>query len=256
MMFIYHPLLRHRGFQAMIPEFSGIICDGNNPLVQVSLASGEDFYSHNYPHYAKIRARLPVKQNKAMKKTMENLAKAFIGESQARNRYTFYASVARKEGYQQFAEIFQITADNEKEHAKRLFEIIKELNNEGLGEIKVEAVAPTTLGTTAENLKAAIAGENYEYIEMYPGFANTADEEGLPEVAKKLRAIAKAEEHHEDRYKKILAEIEKGSVFKKETEVDWMCRECGYIHTGTTPPNECPSCGHDKSFYQVKCENY
>jgi len=194
-----------------------------------------------------------------MKETIENLTKAFIGESQARNRYTLYAKVAKKEGYEQIAEIFLITAENEKEHAKWLFRLINELkkkSNEPLDEIKVEAAAPTILGTTAENLKAAIAGENYENTTMYPGFADVAEKEGFPEIARRLRAIANAEKHHEERYKKLLKEVEEGTVFKKEKPVWWVCRECGYVHFGTEPPEECPSCSHPKSFYQVKCEEY
>ena len=194
-----------------------------------------------------------------MKKTIENLTKAFIGESQARNRYKFYSSIARKDGFEQIAEIFLITADNEKEHAKRLFEHINELknkSNENLDEIKVEAVAPTILGSTAENLKAAIAGENYEHTKMYPEFADVSEKEGLPHIAKRLRAIAKAEEHHEERYQKLLKEVESGTVFKKDKEVWWVCRECGYVHFGNEPPERCPSCDHNKSFYQIKCEEY
>ena len=190
-----------------------------------------------------------------MKKTLENLTKAFIGESQARNRYAFYAKVARKEGYEQIGEIFQITADNEKEHAKRLFEHIQELKQE-VDEIKVEATAPLVYGKTAENLKAAIAGEHYEYTEMYPEFAEVAKQEGLDKIAARLKAIAKAEEHHEERYKKLLKEVEADTVFKKEKEVEWVCRECGYVHKGITPPEKCPSCDHAKSFYQIKCEEY
>lgn len=194
-----------------------------------------------------------------MKKTLENLTKAFIGESQVRNRYSFYAKIAQKEGYEQIAEIFRITADNEKTHAKRIFEHIQEIKEkigEKLDEIKVEAVAPTIYGITIENLKAAISGEHYEYTEMYPEFAKVAEEEGLDNVAKRLRAIAKAEEHHEERYKKLLKEIEAGTVFKKDKEIWWVCRECGYIHFGTEPPEKCPSCDHPRSFYQVKCEEY
>lgn len=194
-----------------------------------------------------------------MKNTIENLTKAFIGESQARNRYTFYSKIAKKEGFEQIAEIFLITAENEKEHAKRLFEHIQELKKsiqENLDEIKVEAVAPTIYGTTAENLKAAIAGENYEYTKMYPEFADVAEKEGLPEIAKRLRAIAVAEKHHEERYKRLLKEVEAGSVFKKEKEVWWVCRECGYVHFGIEPPEKCPSCDHERSFYQIKCEEY
>lgn len=194
-----------------------------------------------------------------MKKTLENLTKAFIGESQARNRYTFYAKIARKEGYEQIGEIFQITADNEKEHAKRLFEHIQEVKK-GLGEhadeIKVEAAAPLVYGTTEENLRAAINGENYEYTEMYPEFSKIAEEEGLDKIAVRLKSIATAEKHHEERYKKLLKEVEAGTVFKKDKEVEWMCRECGYIHIGKIPPEKCPSCDHEKSFYQIKCEEY
>lgn len=194
-----------------------------------------------------------------MKKTIENLAKAFVGESQARNRYTFYSKVAKKEGFEQIAEIFLITAENEREHASWLFKLINELKKkakEKLEEIKIEASVPTTFGTTAENLKAAIKGENYEYTKMYPEFADVAEKEGFPEIAKRLRAIAIAEKHHEERYKKILKEVEAGTIFKKEKEVWWVCRECGYIHFGKEPPERCPSCDHEKSFYQIKCEEY
>jgi len=194
-----------------------------------------------------------------MKRTIENLVKAFIGESQARNRYTFYSKVARQEGFEQIAEIFLITAENEKEHASWLFRLINELKkqtDEDLSEIKVEVTAPTVLGTTAENLRAAIAGENYEHTKMYPEFASVAEEEGLREIAERLRAIAVAEKNHEERYRKRLAEVEAGTVFKKEKEVWWVCRECGYVHFGNEPPEICPSCSHPRSFYQVMCEEY
>ena len=194
-----------------------------------------------------------------MKNTIENLVKAFIGESQARNRYTFYANAARKEGFEQIADIFLITADNEKQHAQKLFEHIQELKKKlggNLNEIKVEAISPTVYGSTKENLKAAIEGENYEHTKMYPEFADIAEKEGLSEIADRLRAIAKAEEHHEERYKKLLKEVEEGAVFKKEKEVFWVCRECGYIHFGKEPPEKCPSCDHARSFYQIKCEEY
>ncbi|OYT61176.1 MAG: rubrerythrin family protein [Thermofilum sp. ex4484_15] len=194
-----------------------------------------------------------------MKATLENLVRAFIGESQARNRYTFYASVARREGFEQIAEVFSLTADNEREHAETLFELIKELKEglkEEVRELKVEVVAPLTLGTTVENLKAAIAGENYERSEMYPKFAEIAEREGLPEVASRLRAIAKAEHHHEERFKKLLREVEGGTVFKKAKAVWWVCRKCGYVHFGTEPPDKCPSCGHSRAYFQVKCEEY
>ena len=192
-----------------------------------------------------------------MEQTLENLAKAFVGESQARNRYTFYASVARKEKYEQIAEIFQLTADNEKEHAQRIFETIQLLNKKGkVAEIPIGAGVPTVLGTTEDNLKAAIAGENYEHTKMYPEFADVAEDEGHPEIAKRLRAIAVAEKHHEERYKKILKNVQGGTVFKKDKEVWWVCRECGYVHFGKTPPDRCPSCDHEENFYQLKCEEY
>ena len=194
-----------------------------------------------------------------MKETIKNLTKAFIGEGQARNRYTFYSKIARKEGFEQIAEVFLITAENEKEHASWLFRLINELkkkSDEKLDKIKVEVSVSTMLGTTAENLRTAIAGENYEHTKMYPEFADVAEKEGFPEIAKRLRAIAKAEEHHEERFKKLLKEVEAGTLFKKEKEVWWVCRECGYTHFGKEPPQECPSCSHPKSFYQVKCEEY
>ncbi len=191
--------------------------------------------------------------------TIENLTKAFIGESQARNRYTMYAKIAKKEGFEQIAEIFLVSADNEREHAKWLFRMINELkkkSEENLDEIKVDAGAPTTLGSTLENLKSAIAGENFEYSSMYPEFAKIAEEEGLPEIAARLRAIAKAEEHHEERYAKLLKEVEGNSVFKKENKVYWVCRKCGYIHEGEEAPEKCLSCDHPRNYFEVKCEEY
>ncbi|MEM7823000.1 MAG: rubrerythrin family protein, partial [Candidatus Aenigmatarchaeota archaeon] len=165
----------------------------------------------------------------------------------------------KKEGFEQIAEIFLITAENEREHASWLFRLINELKKRGkenLKEIKVDATVPTILGTTIENLKAAIAGENYEYTKMYPEFANVAEKEGFTDIAKRLRAIARAEEHHEERFKKLLKVVESGTVFKKEKEVWWVCRECGYVHFGKQPPEKCPSCDHKRSFYQIKCEEY
>lgn len=194
-----------------------------------------------------------------MKDTIENLAKAFIGESQARNRYTFYSKVAKKEGLEQVSEIFLITAENEREHASWLFRLIQELKEKSggnLNEIKVEAIAPTILSGTAENLKAAIAGENYEYTSMYPEFADIAEKEGLFEISERLKAIAIAEQHHEERFKKLLKEVEAGTALKKEEEIWWVCRECGYQHFGKEPLEKCPSCDHAKSFYQRKCEEY
>ena len=194
-----------------------------------------------------------------MKKTILNLTKAFIGESQARNRYTYYAKVAQKEGYEQIASVFLETADQEKTHAKRLFEHINELKRQtenSFDEIKVEAVAPTTYARTIDNLKAAIAGENYEYNKMYPEFAQVAKKEGLDKIANRLKSIAKAEEHHEERYNKLLKELEANTVFKKEKKIWWVCRECGYVYFGTEPPVKCPSCDHPRAFYQLKCEEY
>lgn len=194
-----------------------------------------------------------------MKTTIENLTKAFIGESQARNRYSFYAKIAKKEGFEQIAEIFLLTAENEREHAKWLFRMINELKNksdENFDEIKVEAAAPTILKNTAENLKAAIAGENYEQTQMYPGFADIAEEEGLSEIVGRLRAIAIAEKHHEERFRKLLEQVEKNTVFKKEERVYWVCRKCGYIHEGEEAPEKCPSCDHPKNYFEVKCEEY
>jgi len=194
-----------------------------------------------------------------MEKTLKNLAKAFAGESQARNRYALYAKVARKEGYEQIAEVFLLSADNEREHAGWLYKLINQLQAKSgkIGEsIEITAEVPTVYGTTADNLKAAIAGENYEHTQMYPDFARTADEEGLPDIAQRLLAIAKAEEHHENRYQKILEVIEADTVFEKAADTWWVCRECGYIHFGKMPPEACPSCDHAKAFYQIRCENY
>jgi rubrerythrin len=194
-----------------------------------------------------------------MHKTIKNLTKAFIGESMARNRYTFYARVAQKEGFEQLSELFLLTAENEKEHAKWLFRMINELmekEGEKAEEIEVHAGAPTKLGTTIENLKAAIAGENHEHMEMYPEFANVAESEGFPQVAIRLRAIAKAEAHHEQRYQKLLKEVENDTMFRKEKEVAWVCRKCGYVHEGNQPPEKCPSCSHPKNYFEVKCEDY
>lgn len=188
-----------------------------------------------------------------MKKTIENLAKAFIGESQARNRYTFYAKVAQKEGFEKISEIFLLTAENEREHAKWLFRLMKEL---GGPVVKVEAEVPNVLGNTMENLKSAIEGEHYENTQMYPDFAKIAEEEGLNEITERLRAISKAEEHHEERYKKLLKELEGKTLFKKEKKVYWVCRKCGYIHEGEQPPEECPSCSHPKNYFELKCEEY
>jgi rubrerythrin len=192
-----------------------------------------------------------------MKKTMENLVKAFIGESQARNRYTLYAKVAKKEGYEQLSEIFLNTAENEREHAKWAMRMINGLKENGEpAEIVVEAGASTVLGTTAENLKDTIAGEIHETTEMYPQFAEIAEEEGLSDIAERLRAIGNVEDHHAQRFTQILKEIEAGTVFKKDKEVEWVCRKCGYIHVGMEPPEKCPSCDHPPKYFQIECEVY
>jgi rubrerythrin len=199
------------------------------------------------------------KGENAMKDTIENLAKAFVGESQARNRYTFYAKQAKAEGFEQIAGIFLATAENEKEHATWLFKLINELKINHAGEyeeITINAGVPTTLATTAENLKAAIAGEHYENTTMYPEFADVAEKEGLPEIANRLRSIAVAEKHHEERYEKLLQQLETGTVFKKERPVRWVCRECGYAHFGEEPPEVCPACSHPRAYYELKCEGY
>lgn len=193
-----------------------------------------------------------------MNQTIQNLTKAFIGECQARNRYTFYAKIAQKEGYEQIGAIFLETADQEKTHAKRLFEHIQELKkgSKKFDEFMVEAIAPTIYGKTTDNLKAAIAGEHYEYTEMYPGFAKVAKKEGFNKIAARLKAIAVAEKHHEERYKKLLKVVKMNQVFKKSKKTWWVCRECGYVHFGKEAPKKCPSCDHPQSFYQVKCEKY
>jgi len=188
---------------------------------------------------------------KPMKETLINITKAYVGESQARNRYTFYAKIAQKEGYEQIAEIFLITAEQERTHAKRLFEHIQELkeNNE---EIKIDTSVPTVYGTTVDNLKAAIAGETYETTEMYPTFSQKALEEGYEVLGKRLAAMAIAEKNHKERYENLLKNLEEGTTFKKNEATWWVCRECGYIHFGTAAPEKCPSCDHPQAYYQVK----
>lgn len=190
-----------------------------------------------------------------MQKTIENLAKAFAGESQARNRYTFYASIAKKEGYEQIAGIFEETASQEKTHAKMLMKAIQDIKKDDVA-IAIETEVPTVLGTTAENLRAAIAGEHFETSEMYPGFAKIAKEEGLTMIANRLTEIGEAEAHHEERYAKLLDLFEKDIVFKRDEKVFWMCRECGYVHEGKEAPRVCPSCEHPQAFYQLLSENY
>jgi rubrerythrin len=183
--------------------------------------------------------------------TEQNLLKAFAGESQARNRYTYFVSVAKKEGYEQIAGLFQETADNEKEHAKRFFKFL-----EG-GDLEITATYPAgKIGTTLENLKGAAAGENEEHTIIYPAFADVAAEEGFPAVAACFKMIAKVEVEHEKRYNKIIANIENGEVFKKAAPARWKCRNCGYVHEGFEPPQKCPACLHPQSYFEIKEINY
>ncbi len=194
-----------------------------------------------------------------MSETLKNLAKAFIGESQARNRYQMYSKVAKKEGYEQIANLFLVTADNEREHAKWNFQMLKLLRTKlGFKEdaIHVDADAPLVLDDTITNLKAAIAGENYENTIMYPEFADIADKEGHPQIAERLRAIGRAEVHHEERYKKLLKQVEDGTVFKKKEKVRWVCQKCGYVHEGEEPPHTCPCCSHPHNYFELLCETY
>lgn len=183
--------------------------------------------------------------------TEKNILTAFAGESQARNRYSYFASKAKKEGYVQISNVFQETADNEKEHAKRLFKFL-----EG-GEAEVSASFPAgVIGSTAENLKASAAGENHEHTTMYPEFASTADDEGFPEIAQAMRSIAGAEKQHEKRYLGLLENIEKGKVFKRDNPVRWKCSNCGYIHEGEEAPEECPACAHPQAHFELLGENW
>jgi rubrerythrin len=183
--------------------------------------------------------------------TEKNLLTAFAGESQARNRYTYFASQAKKDGFIQIQSIFEETANQEKEHAKRLFKFL-----EG-GEVEIKASFPAgVIGSTQENLKASAAGENYEHTEMYPGFAKTAREEGFEAIATVFEAIAVAEKQHEKRYLDLAANIEAGRVFKRDTEVVWRCRNCGYLHTGNEAPETCPACAHPKAHFELLGENY
>jgi len=183
--------------------------------------------------------------------TEKNLLTAFSGESQARNRYTYFASAAKKEGFVQISDIFTETANQEKEHAKRLFKFL-----EG-GELEITAAFPAgVIGTTLENLKAAAEGEAYEWTEMYPEFAATARKEGFDAIAAVFEAIAVAEKQHDKRYKDLAANIETGKVFKKEAPITWRCRNCGYLHEGTEAPELCPACAHEQAHFEVLGENW
>jgi rubrerythrin len=184
-------------------------------------------------------------------RTEQNLLKAFAGESQARNRYEFFAKKAKEEGYEQISEIFMKTATQEKSHAKRFFRFL-----EG-GEVTITAAYPAgVIGTTAENLKAAAMGENEEWTTLYPEFAEIAKEEGFTMIAAAFKIISKVEAEHEKRYLKLLKEVEDGTVFQKKEKVRWECRNCGYIHEGEKPPENCPACQHPKAYFEVAAENY
>jgi len=183
--------------------------------------------------------------------TEKNLLTAFAGESQARNRYTYFASQAKKEGYIQIANIFEETANQEKEHAKRFFKFL-----EG-GEVEISGAFPAgVIGTTLENLKAAAAGEHHEYSEMYPGFAKVARKEGFDAIALVMEKIAVAEKQHEKRYRDLAANIESGTVFKKAQKVTWRCINCGYVHEGTEAPDMCPACAHPRDQFELLGENW
>ncbi len=183
--------------------------------------------------------------------TERNLLTAFAGESQARNRYTYFASQARKEGLEQISAIFLETADNEREHAKQFFKYL-----EG-GTAQVTASFPAgVIGDTAANLEEAAAGERYEHSEMYPAFSKAALDEGFTEIAKTFRAVAVAERQHEKRYNELLANVREGKVFKKDQPVQWKCRNCGYVHTSTEPPDVCPACKHVRAHFELLAENW
>ena len=190
-------------------------------------------------------------------KTAENLLKAFAGESQARNRYTYYASIADKEGYKQMKNIFIETADNEKEHAKRFYKFLLEgFKDELPTEIEISASFPVAMDSTLDNLKAAASGENEEWTDLYPSFAKTAADEGFSDVAAAFKMIAAAEKKHETRFNKLAANIQGGTVFRKDESVLWKCGNCGYIHEGLGAPETCPACIHPQAYFEVFVETY
>jgi rubrerythrin len=184
-------------------------------------------------------------------RTEKNLLASFAGESQARNRYTYFASQAKKEGYVQMQAIFEETADQEKEHAKRLFKFLQG------GEVEIRASFPAgVIGTTLENLKEGAGGENYEWTTMYPGFAKVAKEEGFPEIAAVFESIAIAEKQHEKRYLSLAKNIDNGTVFARPSKVVWRCRNCGYLHEGLSAPGLCPACAHEQAYFELLGENW
>ena len=195
---------------------------------------------------------MEVKDKKSIKgsQTEQNLMAAFAGESMARNRYTFYASIAKKEGYNQIADIFLETAGNEKEHAEIYFQHIES------DHVEFTENYPSVIGNTMENLRAAAAGEHYEWETMYPGFAKIADEEGFPLAASAFRRVSLVEIHHETRYKKLLFNVENNRVFERDVKVEWKCNNCGYVHSATKAPEICPVCTHPKAYYELFAETY
>lgn len=225
-------VLNMKKYRCLVCGVEFEVPDGEEPVCPVCGVSGDD-----------VELIEEVKEEPAASKyagtqTEKNLETAFAGESQARNKYTYFASVAKKEGYEQIAELFLRTADNEKEHAKMWF---RELGG---------------IGNTAENLAAAAAGENYEWTDMYDGFAKTADKEGFHELAEKFRLVGEVERHHEERYRALLKNVETSTVFEKSEVKIWECRNCGHIVIGTKAPKVCPVCSHPQSFFEVKSENY
>ena len=184
-------------------------------------------------------------------KTEKNLLASFAGESQARNRYTYFASVAKKADFEQIAAIFLETADNEKEHAKRFFKLLQG------GDVEITASYPAgVIGDTAANLEAAAIGENLEWRKLYKEAEEVAREEGFEEIAVQFKEIAEVEEQHEKRYRKLLKNVKEGKVFKRDAVVKWKCRNCGYVHEGKEAPDKCPACAHPQAFYELLCENY
>lgn len=188
--------------------------------------------------------------------TAKNLMKAFLGESQARNRYTMFTKIAKKEGYEQIAGIFEETANHEAQHAKLNYQMLVEDLGINEAEIEVPSGGPVILKDTATVLQSAIDGEHYENTIMYPEFADKAEEEGFPKVAARLRSIGRAEWHHEQRYTKLLEQVKNETVFKKEKKITWICRKCGYIYDGEEPPKICPACSHPFGYFQRQCEEY
>lgn len=183
--------------------------------------------------------------------TEKNVLAAFAGESQARTRYSFFASVAKKEGYEQISGIFQETSDNEKEHAQLYFALLQG------GTVEITAGYPAGVtGSTAENLRAAAAGEKFEWGTLYPGFGKIAEEEGFPDAARTFHQVARVEAYHERRYLKLLANVEKGTIFRKDGTIHWKCRNCGFVLEGTEVPVKCPVCAHPRDYFEVWCENY